>query len=141
SLLTGQQANSSIIDQWLIRLELSQHKHRLIGTFSKGMVQRLGIVLSLIHNPDIIIWDEPSSGLDPEGRKLVLDLIQEEKQKNKTFIISTHILSDIERTCDHLLVLKDGQLLLNQNIKDACSQYACKDVESLYLKAIQKELS
>ncbi|KHD44115.1 ABC transporter ATP-binding protein [Streptococcus hongkongensis] len=75
-----------------------------IGTFSRGMKQRLGLAQALIHDPKILICDEPTSALDPKGRQDILDIISSLRGK-KTVIFSTHILSDVEKVCDHVLVL------------------------------------
>ncbi|MCB0271516.1 MAG: ABC transporter ATP-binding protein [Bdellovibrionales bacterium] len=139
ALLSDKTIETSAVDEWLTKFDLFHERHRKIRGFSKGMIQRLGMVISLIHDPELIIWDEPSSGLDPEGRKLVLDLILEQKKKGKTIIVSSHILSDIERTCDHLWILKKGKLILDDNIHIACERANCKTVEELYLLKIQAE--
>jgi len=83
---------------------------QVIKSFSTGMVTRLGIAASLINDPDLLIWDEPTAGLDPAGRKYALDLIRE-LGRSKTVIVSSHILSDIDRVCDHVGVLYEGKLI------------------------------
>jgi ABC-type multidrug transport system ATPase subunit len=83
----------------LTRLGLEQAAARKVNGFSKGMVQRLGLAQALLHRPDLLILDEPTTGLDPEGRKLVADIIQEEKQRGTTVFLSSHILSDIYAIC------------------------------------------
>ena len=80
--------------------------------FSTGMTTRLGIAASLINDPELLLWDEPTAGLDPEGRKYTIELIEELRQdKNKTILVSSHILSDIERVCDHIGILSEGKLI------------------------------
>ncbi len=81
-----------------------------IRSFSTGMTTRLGIAASLINDPDLLIWDEPTAGLDPAGRKYALDLIRE-LGRTKTVIVSSHILSDVDRVCDHVGVLYEGKLI------------------------------
>lgn len=83
---------------------------RTIKGFSTGMTTRIGIAASLMNDPDLLIWDEPTAGLDPAGRKYTLDLL-EELGKTKTVIVSSHILSDIDRVCDHVGILHDGKLI------------------------------
>jgi ABC-2 type transport system ATP-binding protein len=82
-----------------------------IRRFSKGMVQRLGIAQALVNDPDLVVLDEPMSGLDPLGRRLVRDIILDLKTAGKTVIFSTHILSDAEALCDEVAVLRDGVVL------------------------------
>ena len=78
--------------------------------FSKGMLQRVGIAQSIVHNPRVIFLDEPMSGLDPMGRREVRDLIQGLKEEGKTVFFSTHILSDAEALCDRVAILNKGEL-------------------------------
>jgi ABC-2 type transport system ATP-binding protein len=79
--------------------------------FSKGMVQRVGLAQALINDPEFLLLDEPMSGLDPLGRRLVRDLILEQRQAGKTVLFSTHILSDAETLCDRVAVLRSGRLV------------------------------
>jgi ABC-2 type transport system ATP-binding protein len=94
----------------LERLGLKDVSKRPVGTFSKGMTQRLGLAQALLHEPALLILDEPTSGLDPEGRRLVLDIIREEKQRGRTVFLSSHILSDVERTCDEVVMINKGEV-------------------------------
>jgi ABC-2 type transport system ATP-binding protein len=82
--------NAKRIERELERLGLAQAADRKVGTFSKGMTQRLGLAQALLHDPDLLLLDEPTTGLDPEGRKLVGDLILEEKARGKTIFLSSH---------------------------------------------------
>ena len=113
------------IDTLLERVGLITHKNSLIKTFSKGMLQRLGLAQALINDPELLIFDEPMSGLDPLGRKEVRDIMLELKAQGKTIIFSTHILSDVETVCDRVGIIIKGKLkdcgpienLLNPKIK------------------------
>lgn len=100
------------------RMTLSDAADRRIGGFSKGMKQRLGMANALIHNPEILIFDEPMSGLDPVGRHQVKRLIAELKEEGKTIFFSSHILSDIEVLCDRIGIINKGILLYTGNLKD-----------------------
>lgn len=99
------------IDILLDRLLLTHAKKKTIRTYSKGMTQRTGLALAMVHDPDICILDEPMSGLDPMGRKLVADFILDMRTAGKTVFFSSHILSDVERLCDRVGVLNKGRLL------------------------------
>jgi ABC-type multidrug transport system ATPase subunit len=79
--------------------------------FSKGMLQRAGLAQALVNDPELLFLDEPMSGLDPVGRRLVRDLILAQRQAGKTVLFSTHILSDAETLCDRVAVLAGGRLL------------------------------
>jgi len=92
-------------------LDLFDAMKRPLRSYSKGMVQRAGLALALIHDPKILILDEPMSGLDPMGRKKVFDLILRLKKEGKTVFFSSHILHDIERLCDRAAILINGSLV------------------------------
>ncbi len=100
----------------LDRLGLAQAAGRTVAGFSKGMTQRLGLAQALLHDPELLILDEPTSGLDPEGRRLVIDIIREEKQKGKTIFLSSHILADVERTCDEVVMFVNGEVAFTERI-------------------------
>ena len=85
--------------------------------FSTGMTTRLGIAASLINDPELLIWDEPTHGLDPEGRRDTLDLVKE-LAGNRTLLISSHILADVDEVCDHVVVLSKGALVFNGSMSD-----------------------
>lgn len=97
--------------QLLARLKLSDARRQRIRTYSKGMVQRIGLALALIHDPEICILDEPMSGLDPLGRRLVTDLILDTRTNGKTVFFSSHVLSDIEKVCDRVGIMNRGRLI------------------------------
>ena len=95
----------------LLKLMNIEHAgNRKIRNYSKGMVQRAGICFALIHNPEFIILDEPMNGLDPVGRKLLVDLILDLKREGKTILFCSHILNDVERLCDSVAVMHKGKL-------------------------------
>ena len=95
----------------LIRaVDLLPASSQKIKGFSTGMLTRLGIAAALMNAPDLLIWDEPTAGLDPEGRRHTIDLIRD-LRKDKTIIVSSHILSDVEAVCSHVAVLHEGQLI------------------------------
>ena len=95
----------------IAKLNLLGSQNRPLRTFSKGMLQRAGICFALLHNPSIVILDEPMSGLDPIGRKMVFDLVMELKAQGKTIFFCSHILNDVERLCDRIGLLNKGKLI------------------------------
>lgn len=99
-------------------MELSDAARRPIRTYSKGMVQRLGLAQTMIHDPDVYILDEPMSGLDPLGRALVKDIIRELKERGKTVFFSTHITADVEIVCDRVGIIVGGRLQLVETVED-----------------------
>ena len=82
------------------------------------MQQRTAIAAALIHDPDLVVLDEPMSGLDPLGRKLIFDLIAELKEQGKTVFISSHVLTDIERLCDRVGIIVQGRLCHEGKVSD-----------------------
>jgi ABC-2 type transport system ATP-binding protein len=106
----------------LEKVDLWEARKRTIRGYSKGMVQRLGIAQALLHDPDLLIFDEPMSGLDPLGRALVKSLILDLKRAGKTILFSTHITSDVEEVCDRYGILVKGRLREMENVSDAIAQ-------------------
>jgi len=92
------------------KLELWDARNRPMRSFSKGMVQRVGLAQAILHEPDIYVFDEPMSGLDPLGRALVKDLIVELRDAGKTVFFSTHILDDVEKVCDRVAIILGGEV-------------------------------
>jgi ABC-2 type transport system ATP-binding protein len=119
----------------LHRMGLLSASKRPLRTYSKGMVQRAGLALSLIHDPEVVVLDEPMSGLDPIGRKLVGDLILELKSRGKTVFFSSHILTDIERFCDRAGIIVGGRLRLVGRLSDLLSGEGT--LENVFMKEMQ----
>jgi ABC-2 type transport system ATP-binding protein len=103
-------------------LELADAAHRPLRTYSKGMVQRLGIAAALIHDPQVLIFDEPMSGLDPVGRKLVADLMLDMRDRGKVVFFSTHILHDVEVICDRIGIITNGESRFTGTLRDMISE-------------------
>jgi len=116
---------------------LKEVGNKRIKTFSRGMKQRMGIASGLVSNPKVILMDEPSSALDPEGRVNVINIIQSLKKQGKVVLLSTHILTDVERVCDRVGLLVKGSLLVEGKIEDVLSKYA-KPILRVETKEIDK---
>ena len=91
---------------------------RQVRRLSKGMVQRTGLAAALVADPELLVLDEPMSGLDPGGRKEVRDMILEERRRGRTIFFSTHILSDVPQLCDHVAILQRGQTVLAGRLEE-----------------------
>jgi ABC-2 type transport system ATP-binding protein len=102
----------------LERLGVSHAAHRAAGQLSKGMLQRVAFAAALVHDPQMLILDEPMSGLDPVGRKDIRDLILAERREGKTVFFSSHILSDVEMLCDRVAMLHRGQVVLAGSLQE-----------------------
>jgi len=109
-------ANKRLLE-WSDRLKLTHALNRQIRSYSKGMLQRLGFISGLIHDPKIYILDEPLSGLDPVGRKELKDAMIELNRQGKTIFFSSHIVSDVEEICSDVIVLEEGRLLYQGSIE------------------------
>jgi ABC-2 type transport system ATP-binding protein len=112
------ETNSKKIQELLSLVGLETYADKRSGSFSRGMKQRLGIAAAMAKDPDLLILDEPSSALDPEGRAQVLDLILRLKEMGKTVIFSTHILSDVERICDTVGIIREGMLTVEKPLRE-----------------------
>jgi len=106
------------IAEMLSLVELEHAKDRPIGKFSKGMTQRVGLAQALLHDPELLILDEPMSGLDPIGRKHVRDILVAQRARGKTLIFTSHILSDVETLCDHVVMIDRGRVSANGTLHE-----------------------
>lgn len=98
---------------------LGEERYRKLDTFSLGMKQKVKLALALVHDPEIIICDEPTNGLDPSGRVQMLELIRNlQKDEGKNVILSSHLLRDVEQTTDYALVMSEGEILAQGNIQE-----------------------
>jgi ABC-2 type transport system ATP-binding protein len=98
---------------------LAPHRERRLRGFSKGMLQRIGLAQALIHEPELIFLDEPTSGLDPMGRRLVRDIIHAQRDRGATVFLNSHLLSEVEITCDRVVFIKHGEVVATRNLRDA----------------------
>ncbi|MGQ9619194.1 MAG: ABC transporter ATP-binding protein, partial [Candidatus Aminicenantia bacterium] len=105
------------IDELLKLVNLEKFSEEKISTFSRGMVQRIGIAQAIFHDPGILILDEPMTGLDPLGRRMLKELIMNLREKGKTVILSTHDLEDAENLCDKVTLINRGELINTVDVK------------------------
>ncbi len=115
--LTGKDLHTRV-EASIERAGISEAMDRPARNMSKGMLQRTGLAAALVHDPEMLILDEPMSGLDPVGRKEVRDLILEENEKGKTVFFSSHVLSDVEMLCDRVCILKKGEVVVYGEIAE-----------------------
>ena len=102
----------------LARVRLAGAADRKVGTFSKGMLQRLGIAQALMNDPRLIFLDEPTDGVDPVGRREIRDLLEELRSEGVAVFLNSHLLSEVERVCDRVAILKDGELVRIGTVED-----------------------
>ena len=106
------------IDELLDLVELIDAADRRISTYSRGMMQRIGLAQSLIHDPDLLILDEPTSGFDPLGRIRVRHIIASLRNQGKTIFFSSHELSEVELVCDHIAIIASGRIIAGGRVRD-----------------------
>ena len=96
---------------------LTPHIDKRLQNFSKGMLQRIGLAQALVHEPEIIFLDEPTSGLDPLGRRTVRDIIRSQRDRGATVFLNSHLLSEIEITCDQVVFIREGEVVTSRNMR------------------------
>lgn len=111
------------IDYWLDRLGMSEHRNKRLDTLSKGNQQKIQLVTALAHDPQIIILDEPFSGLDPVNAQLLKDVVREEIAKGKIVLFSSHQMNYIEEFCDEIAILHGGTVVLQGNLNEIKRSY------------------
>lgn len=121
------------IEEILHKVGLETAGDKLLAKYSKGMLQRIGLGQAIINHPSIVFLDEPMSGLDPIGRKMVKDLILELKANGTTVFFNTHILSDVESICDSFAIIHQGHLIANGSVKNLD-----KPLEEYFIEKIQE---
>jgi len=116
-LAAESKAVDSDLDRLLARVGLEEAADRNAGGYSKGMTQRLVFAMALVGDPDLLILDEPSSGLDPNGAREMREIILQENDRGTTVFFSSHILSQVEAVCDQVGILRDGRLIAEDSIQ------------------------
>lgn len=111
------------IKQWLERLDLAEVYKKKCEELSKGMQQKIQFLSTILHNPDLLILDEPFSGLDPVNMRLLRDLIREQHKAGKTVIFSTHVMHQAEELCDHIVMINQGRKVLDSTLSEIRTQF------------------
>jgi ABC-2 type transport system ATP-binding protein len=123
-------------EELIVRTGLENAGTRLLKTYSKGMLQRAGIAQAILHDPDLLILDEPFTGLDPLARIQLRDLILELKTKGKTILFSSHELSEAELMCDRIAIMKAGALVLDKPMTEVAGD-GNTNLERIFLHVLQ----
>jgi ABC-2 type transport system ATP-binding protein len=116
------------IGAYLERFDLDGHRRKKIKELSKGMQQKAQVIATLVHRPDLIIIDEPFSGLDPVNTQIIKDLLVEERDRGVTIVMSTHQMVQVEELCDRLVLINQGKVVLYGSLGDIRKQYASRAV-------------
>jgi ABC-2 type transport system ATP-binding protein len=103
----------------LEQVGLAPHRDKPLRDFSKGMLQRIGLAQALLNDPDLVFLDEPTSGLDPVGRRLVRDIIKSQRERGATVLLNSHLLSEVEISCDRVAFLKEGEVVETREVNSS----------------------
>lgn len=112
------------LETWLKRFDLYEHRQKKVQELSKGMQQKAQLIATLLHDPDLIIVDEPFSGLDPVNTRLVKDIIEEQRQAGKAIIMSTHQMHQVEALCSRIVLIDNGEAVLYGAVDQIRRQFA-----------------
>lgn len=125
AMLKGMKKRDAIpaIDYWLERLEMTEYRSKKLDTLSKGNQQKIQLISSIAHDPDIVILDEPFSGLDPVNAMLLKNVVHELISKGKIVLFSSHQMNYIEEFCDNIAILNGGNIVLSGNLKEIKHNY------------------
>lgn len=112
-------------------VSMDEAAHRRVGTYSKGMLQRIGIAQAVVHDPRLVILDEPTAGVDPIGSAAIADMIRSLKQRGKTVLLCSHLLAQVEGICDRVGIMNRGKLVLEGKVDDLLER---RDMRSLVVE-------
>lgn len=123
--LKGLSANEARkqIRYWLERFDASDWHSKVVGELSKGMSQKIQFISTIVHDPEIYIFDEPFSGLDPINSELLKEIIIELREKNKTILFSTHRMEQVEQMCDDICLFNNGKVVLTGNLREIKKEF------------------
>ncbi|EEL09580.1 ABC transporter, ATP-binding protein [Bacillus thuringiensis serovar pakistani str. T13001] len=116
------------IDHWLERLAIPEYKFKTAGELSKGNQQKIQLIAALLHNPELLILDEPFSGLDPVNAGMLAIIIEEQVQSGKTIILSSHRMEQVEAFCQHVCILKKGEAVVKGQLSDIKKEYGFRNL-------------
>lgn len=130
----------SAITGELERLDLSAVADRRVGRLSQGELQRLGLAQALLHHPRVLILDEPTTGLDPEGRRRFVEILRAERDRGAAVLLSSHVLAEVERVCDRVIILRSGRIVAEGSIPELTvdAKGDWQSLETAYLQGQEK---
>ncbi|GAA0736735.1 ATP-binding cassette domain-containing protein [Clostridium oceanicum] len=118
-------------------LEMEEYLDRRVGKFSRGMKQKVAIARSIVHNPSVVLFDEPTIGLDVTSAKIVQDFILDCKKAGRTIIFSSHTIPEVEKLCDRIVVIHKGKIVEDGKLKDLEEKYD-NNIEEIFINLIAK---
>jgi sodium transport system ATP-binding protein len=129
------------VDDIFNRLEMNDFRDRRCDKLSTGMKQKTSIARTLVHDPSVMIFDEPTTGLDVMTARTIINFISECRERGKAIIFSTHIMSEVERLCDFIGIIHDGKLLAEGTVSELRAEYAEHNIEEIIVKVVGPLLS
>ena len=125
--------------QWLERFNLNDQGQRKIEELSKGNQQKIQFILSLIHDPSLLILDEPFTGLDPINQLVLKEIIEEKRKEGKTIVFSTHQMEQVERLCTNICLINKGKIIINGTLQEIRNSYSSKAVDVRFSGKLDNE--
>jgi sodium transport system ATP-binding protein len=125
------------IDEIFTRLEMNDFRDRRCDKLSTGMKQKVSIARTLVHDPSVMIFDEPTLGLDVMAARTIVNFIRECRDNGKTVVLSTHVMSEVEKLCDHIGIIHGGKLLAEGTLSDLRARFGIHDLEELFVKVVE----
>ncbi len=124
----GEQKAASILEDYLKQFDLLAHRNSKVKELSKGMQQKAQLIATLIHNPELVIIDEPFTALDPVNTEMVKDLLEQKRDEGKAIIMSTHQMNQVEELCDRILLIDHGKRVLYGTLPEIQNKFSSKDI-------------
>ena len=125
------------VEKWLEKMKLSEWANKRVNELSKGMAQKIQFITTVLHKPELIILDEPFSGLDPINMTLLKDLMLELRDNGATIIFSTHVMEQVEKLCDRICLIHQGEILLEGELRTIKQSFGKSSVEIEYIGSIE----
>jgi sodium transport system ATP-binding protein len=129
------------VNKLFTRLEMNEFRDRRCDKLSTGMKQKTSIARTLIHDPQVMIFDEPTVGLDVMAARTIVQFIRECREHGKTVIFSTHVMSEVEKLCDNIGIIHGGRLLAEGTLTDLRQRYGMHDLEDIFVKIVEPHIA
>lgn len=127
---------SKRIEELAKDFEMTEYINKRVGKFSRGMKQKVSIARSIVHNPSVMLFDEPCTGLDVSATRTVHDFIRKCKAENKTILFSSHSMSEVEKLCDRVVIIHKGKLIEDGTVEELKEKYKNDDLEEVFVSLI-----
>jgi sodium transport system ATP-binding protein len=120
------------------QLEMEVYIDKRVGKFSRGMKQKVSIARAIVHNPSVVLFDEPTTGLDVSAARIVQDFILNCKRENKAVVFSSHSMAEVEKLCDRVVIIHKGKLIEQGTIGELKQKYNNSDLEEVFVNLINR---